>query len=160
MFFPLGIRLSTWVAIAAFLLVALIRRDSRPVLAGWVWMFGFEAAYQACALPLHSEGRALYVNGYILIVVGAFTVAWFSFHGVLPDWRWMLLVAALWVVWLAIGFPSNNHTLVHFNVAGEILNEGAKSAWALAYLWPLIRLGRLNERRVEALGASRVDAAS
>ena len=45
------------------------------------------------------------------------------------------------VVWVATGFHVNGYDhLADFNPLGEALNEGAKTAWGLAYLLPLIRL--------------------
>lgn len=58
--------------------------------------------------------------------------------GLVPDDRWLLVTALLWAVWIAIGLPVNQHTMAGFNPAAEALNEGTKTAWGLAYLWPLL----------------------
>lgn len=52
--FPLGIRLSTWVTLAAFGLWAAWCSEREPLLAAVAWLAGFEAAYQAAAMLLHT----------------------------------------------------------------------------------------------------------
>jgi hypothetical protein len=136
--FPFGVRLSTWIALAAFLALAVARRDGRPLAAGAAWFFGFEAAYQASALATGHGLPALGAVAPFMIGLGAVVVGFASARGVHPAWRLMLVVAAIWTIWLAIGFPANGPTLVGFDPLAEALNEAAKSVWALAYLLPLL----------------------
>lgn len=135
--FPLGVRLSTWLAATAFLALAGWRRDRAPLLAGWAWLTGFEAIFQATALtlghplPVGRDGPIFYVT------LGLITVPWLAWHGVLPSPRLMAAVAILWAVWVAAGFPVNPHQAAAVDPAAEILNEVTKTLWAAAYLWPL-----------------------
>jgi hypothetical protein len=153
--FPVGVRLSTWLALAAFPLLALLRRDGRALGAAAAWFFGFEGAYQATALVTGNGLPALGVAAPILVVVGAVAVAIASRARILPAWRVMTVVAAVWIAWVAIGFPANAATLAGFNPMAEVLNEAAKTLWALAYLWPLVRVGAA---RASAAGVARAAA--
>ena len=137
--FILDARLSTWLAGLAFVAVALLRRDTRLIAAGWTWLAGYEAAFQVTAVAVGSPARIQGWIAYLAIAFGAFTVGWFSFHGIRPSRPGVLTVAAIWAIWLAIGFPANLHTMVGFDPAAEVFNEGTKTALALAYLWPLAR---------------------
>lgn len=144
--FPLGMRLTTWICVAAFVAVAVRRRDSRPLLAGWVWLLGFEAAFDvsraATGHNLQWQTRSLPV------IVGALTVAWMFRYGIRPDRRWLLFTVAVWVVWLASGFNANQHTMADWSWTAEILNVTAKTALAAAYFVPLVvrRSDRLPEK--------------
>jgi hypothetical protein len=150
--FPVGVRLSTWLALAAFPLVAARRHDGRALGAAAAWFFGFEGAYQATALVTGNGLPALGSAAPILVVLGAVTVAIASRARILPSWRVMAVVAAVWIAWVAMGFPANAATLVRFNPLAEVLNEAAKTLWAIAYLWPLVRAGVV---RAAASGVAR-----
>jgi hypothetical protein len=150
--FPVGVRLSTWIALAAFLVFAGQRRDGRPLAAGVAWFFGFEGAYQATALATGNGLPALGSAAPILVVFGAIVVVIASRSGILPAWRVMALVAVVWIAWVAIGFPANAASLVGFNSVAEALNEAAKTLWAVAYLWPLVRGGAVRASASEAAG--------
>lgn len=144
--FPVGVRLSTWVALACFVALAALRRDGRPLLAGVTWFCGFEGAYQLFALL---TGEGLPAIGFAVpfsIGLGAVVVVVASLRRVRPSWRLMLAVAAVWAVWLAVGFPANGPTLVGLDPLAEALNEAAKSLWALAYLVPLLAGSRFRAR--------------
>jgi hypothetical protein len=136
--FPIGgIRLSTLACAAAFLVLAVIRRDQRALLAGWAWLSGFEAAFQSLSLilgplPFGIDGPIFYV------VLGLATVPWITVHGVKPSLRLMVVTAAIFAVWVATGFHVNDHGMTGFDPLAEGLNEAAKTAWAIAYLWPLL----------------------
>jgi hypothetical protein len=73
-----------------------------------------------------------------LIALGVFTVPPLWRLGIRPSPRLAILVALLWVAWLAAGFPVNQHNSSNFHVLAEVMNETAKTAWALAYLWPIV----------------------
>jgi len=134
--FPLGARLSTWVALAAFVAVALQLRDRRAWLAAAAWLFGFEQAWELTgylrAIPQHGL-----VPVFSHLIVGTVIVLICARFGARP---WMPLLAAtavVWAIWLATGFHSNYHNMTNFEVVPEVLNETAKTLWALAYLVPL-----------------------
>ena len=135
--FPFGVRLSTLLTGLAFVSFAAVYRDKRVVLAGWAWLTGFEAAFQATALiighplPFGIDGPIFYV------VLGAITVPFSLRFWTRPSLRLMLGVAAIWVIWLATGFHVNLHHMHGFSPFAEALNESAKTLWAVAYLWPL-----------------------
>jgi hypothetical protein len=134
--FLLGVRTSTWLTAAAFVTVAIIRRDRKALLAGWVWLSGFEAAFQVTAMTL-GHPLPLGVDGPIFyLALGLITVPWFTRQGISPN-LWVIgCLALLWAIWIAVGFPVNQHSTARLNVEAEMLNEGAKSLWALAYLLP------------------------
>ena len=137
--FPVGVRLSTWVGLAAFLVVWLVRRDRLTLLAAAAWFVGFEAAYQAFAL---TTGEGLAAKGLaapLMIVLGVIVVAVARRHDVHPSGLLMVVVAAVWTAWVAIGFPANGPSLVGLNRVAEALNEAAKTLWAAAYLLPFLR---------------------
>jgi hypothetical protein len=131
-------RISTWAMLAAFALLAVVRRDRTPLLAAWIWLSGFEATFQAVSLAAGRPLPAFRFAPAVLIAVGTVTVAWSLRHGIVPSSRLMGLAVLLWIAWIATGFDVNDgHHVLH--PFAEALNEGAKSAWALAYLWPLRR---------------------
>jgi hypothetical protein len=133
--FPFGVRLSTWLAVGAFLALAAYRRDWRPLLAAIAWIWAFEVAFQITSIAAgHHGASAVGRLGYILIGVPVVVcaTAW-----VRPD-GWLLAAAALcFVVWISTGFDVNGHAMVSFDPIGEGLNEASKTLLALAYLLPL-----------------------
>jgi len=134
--FPLGVRLSTWIGLATFITFAAFYRDRRFLIAGLVWMTGFEAVYDISSFIANPSHWSLNVFFFICSV---FTVFWFRNAVLTADLRLMALVAVVWVVWVATGFHLNGHRMVGFEPSAEALNEGAKTLWALAYLVPLCR---------------------
>lgn len=150
--FPAGVRLSTWLPIAAFVAVAVIRRDGRAIGAAFAWLAGFEAAYQASTLATGSGLPAAGWTAPALIVFGV-AVTWEAWRrGVRPDLRVMAMTAAVWAAWLATGFHANEPTFVDFNVTAEVLNEAAKTLWAVAYLIPLLGAIPVLRRRLPGKG--------
>src|SRR3954451_8727524 len=138
--FPLGVRLSTWIGLATFITLAGIFRDRRFLIAALVWMTGFEVLYDITSLAAAPSHWRLNV---FFLVCSLFTVFWFRDATPKPDMRLMVLVAVIWVVWVATGFHVNSHGMGGFEPSTEALNEGAKTLWALAYIIPLCRiLGR------------------
>jgi hypothetical protein len=144
--FPLGVRLSTWLGVLAFVALAGRRRSMLPLVAAWVWLIGFEAAFDSAGLALYG-----YATDRVLpVVLGVFTLAWSARVRVLRVSRpWAVATVLLWTLWLAIDFRwnSNGWTLgglprydpaSDFRWQAEVLNETAKTAWALAYLLPLL----------------------
>jgi hypothetical protein len=126
------------VALVAFAVFAAYRRNWKPLFAAFAWMTGWEAAWQATNIAL-GHGHPLWLWGtYTLFVVGPASTL-LACRLMTPSLFWATVLALLWIVWLATGFHSNNHTLVGFNPLAEALNEAAKTAWALVYLWPLAR---------------------
>ena len=132
-------RLSTALLFFAFLFVGFLRRDFKSaILAGMTWLLGWEIAWQFTN-TLHTN-RTLGWNVF-LFLVSAGIVLLFQRFAVRPSMPWIGLSLAIGAVWVATGFHVNGFDhLAHFNALGEALNEGAKTAWGLAYLIPLIRL--------------------
>jgi hypothetical protein len=135
--FPLGMRLTTWGCVAVFVAVAMKRRDSKVLVAGCVWLLGFEAAFDISRFAVGKAGP--FATWALPLIVGLFTLGWATWHRMLPSLPCALATAAVWLVWLAVGFPANQHTTVNFNWTAEVLNVSAKTLWALAYLLPLLR---------------------
>jgi hypothetical protein len=132
--FPLDVRLSTWLMFVAFVALAVRRRNSRPLIACWIWLITFEAVYDITQIAM---GRYR-PDEYLPIVLGVFTFAWFSRQGFLPDARFAFAAALVWMIWVVTGFHVNVYTMVDVNPSAEVLNEVAKSIWGLAYLMPLL----------------------
>lgn len=144
--FPFGVRLSTWLAIAAFISLALAQRSRMPILAGVAWITGFEAAFQAISLtlgklPLGPDGPIFY------ILLAAVAVPLTYRAGVRADLRILAVAVALMAAWVAGGFHVNGHTMTGFDPAAEAVNEAAKTLWALAYIAPLWAVSRHCRRR-------------
>lgn len=133
-----GIRLSTWLCIAAFFVLDVVRRDHRPLLAAVAWLLGFEAAFEASALAYGKEGPTGPIHALLYIIVGPLVAAWIGRRGIRPAPTMMLLVGIGWAAWLAIGFDYNLHTTVGLDPVAEAFNEAIKTLWAFAYLWPLV----------------------
>lgn len=134
-----GVRISTLATLVVFALVGLARGgDTKGLWAGAAWLTGFEVAYQITGVI---TGTLLYPRAAIIFtLIGLVVVPLATPRTVRPDWRFFALVAAFWAVWLAFGFHANGHEhLDIFSLRDEVLNEGAKTAWALAYLVPLWR---------------------
>jgi hypothetical protein len=151
--FPLGVRLSTWAALGAFLVLGV--RDRRYWLAAAAWIGGFEVLYQAS-----TTGRGLIDNGFHptvwwapVVVFGVFVlgigfVIWAGRHGARPSFPLLAAALFVWAVWIATGFHVNGHTMAGLDPTAEALNEGAKTLWALAYLVPLLRSRRAGQGSV------------
>ena len=145
--FPLGVRLSTWLTAFAFVSFAAYYRDRRFLLAGWAWLTGFEAAFQATALTL-GHPLPFGVDGPIFyVVLGVITVSFSLRFWNRPSWRLMVVVAIIWAAWVATGFHVNQHHTAGLNPLAEVFNESTKTLWAVAYLWPLWLLSRHRKRR-------------
>lgn len=130
-----GIRVSTMVMAAALVIAGTMsrRKPWRGVVAGLVWILGFESAWH---LTAHLTGSLPGAGAWFLLpllVVGGWLL------GVRPDWRVAALTVALWALWVAIGFPYNTVGQPSFSGPVEALNEATKTAWGLAYLIPLLR---------------------
>lgn len=149
--FPLGVRLSTLLTAAAFVAVAAVRRDRLPLLAGFAWLAGFEAAFQVASLLVDRLPLGL-PSPIFFITLGAATLVLAHRRRVRVQYGFLAAGLLLMVVWVATGFHLNGHQhgmfSLHTRIAGfdptaEFLNEASKTAWALAYLWPLLRRGRV-----------------
>ncbi|MDX6481859.1 MAG: hypothetical protein QOG85_2369 [Gaiellaceae bacterium] len=132
-------RLSTALLFFGFLFVGFLRRDFKSaILAGMTWLLGWEIAWQFTN-ELHSA-RTLGWNAFLFLASAAIVLLLqrFAVHPYPPLIGLSLLIGG---VWLATGFHVNGFDhLAHFDPLGEALNEGAKTAWGLAYLIPLARL--------------------
>ena len=153
--FPLGHRLSTWVAVAVFLARGV--RDRRYWLAAAAWLVGFEVAFQATETAEGIARSGFHPSAWWVpvVVFGAYAcgiafVWWVARRGIRPSIPILGAVAVLWVVWIATGFHVNtSHTMGGFDPAAEAINEGAKTLWALAYLVPLLRAPKRSGAGVE-----------
>lgn len=141
--FPLGVRLSTWAALGVFLVLGV--RDRRYWLAAAAWIGGFEVLYQATNTTKQLIDKGFHpstwwappvVFGVFLLGIGS--VVYAGRHGARPAFPLLAAALAVWVIWIAIGFHVNGHTMTGLDPAAEALNEGAKTLWALAYLLPLM----------------------
>ena len=158
--FPLGVRLSTLIAAGGFVAVAAVRRERLPLLAGFAWLAGFEAAFQVVSLLLNRLPLGL-PSPIFFITLGSATLLLAHRKGVRVDYGFLAVGVLFLIVWLATGFHLNGHQhgmfSLHTRIAGfdptaEFLNEASKTAWALAYLWPL--LGRGGVASVFSRGAA------
>jgi hypothetical protein len=132
-------RLSTVVALSAFVALAVVRRSWLPVVACLVWLFGFEAALNVTMVALGRPATLdeFHFVGYLVVSVSG--GVWLGHRRAGPEWRLLPGVAAVWIAWVATGFHVNGHSMVGFNALAEAWNEGAKTLWALAYALPLVR---------------------
>ena len=145
-FFPLGIRLSTILMALAFVCLAVVRRDTLPLLAAWLWVTTFEAAFQIASLIMHRLPLGYFTPVFFIVLAG---VTLYLTRGKLrPDRRFIVASLGVLVVWMATGFHLNGHQhglfslhtrIPNFDVTAEILNVSAKTLWALAYFLPLLR---------------------
>jgi hypothetical protein len=140
--FPLGgVRLSTAVTFAVFVTLAIARADRRPLLAAFAWLLGFEAAFQATALVVGHPFPLGRSESVFFLVLGTIVVVWTRRRGTRVYWPPLVAAGVLWVIWVATGFHTNFHTThpAAFDPFAEVLNEVAKTLWAIAYLVPLLR---------------------
>lgn len=139
--FPAGaVRLSTAVGLGAFGVLALARRDWRPLLAAAVWMIGYEAAFGVGVSFGHDRFRLGLVHSFIWLAIGAVATPALARIGIRTSWRWLLAGLAVWAVWVATGFHVNFHNGTNFDPTAEVLNEVSKTLWALAYFLPLLHV--------------------
>lgn len=145
-----GIRTSTVLIAAAFLLASLLpglRR--RALLGGLAWLFGFELAWQWTTFALRGSPPSHWVwPTYSLLLLSPLAIWLAHRYGVRVSRPLALLTMALWLVWLGQGF--------HVDVGGvsEVLNQAAKTAWGLAYLVPLLAQASARSRPRRALAVS------
>ena len=141
--FPLGVRLSTWMIVLVFLLLAAWRSDRAPLLAAIAWLASFEAAYQISAMILRTPSPIPVVGPVSLsLLIGAPLVALaMTALGARPNLYVLALALLVFVAWLATGFHVNTGTEI-VSVTGEALNDASKALWALAYIVPLLVLDR------------------
>ena len=134
-----NMRLSTALLFFAFLFVGFLRRDFKSaILAGMTWLLGWEVAWQFTN-TLHTNHTIGW--NVVLFLVSAAIVLVLQYFTVRPSLPLIGLSLVIGAVWVATGFHVNGYDhLRHFNSLGEALNEGAKTAWGLAYLIPLMRL--------------------
>ena len=147
--FPLGIRLSTILAVLAFVGLAAVRRDKLPLIAGLLWVTTFEAVFQIASLIMGRLPIGLYPP-VIFLTVAAVTVLLVGGR-VKPDWRFLAAALLVIAIWMATGFHLNGHqdglVSLHTRIpdvdpTAELLNEAAKTLWAFAYLLPLLQRTR------------------
>ena len=141
MWSPVGIRTSTLLLAMILFDVGLMFRRSvlQAVFAPAAWLLGFESLWAVTThLVANKGGGSL---GPIWWIGAPAAVAAHA-AGVRVEWRWLALTAILWAVWIATGWHYNLITNPHVDWLAEALNESTKTAWGLAYLWPMLRGGR------------------
>jgi len=154
--FPLGVRLSTWLALGLFLALAAQRRDRAPLLAAAAWLFGFELVFQLTSLAAGRPLPGYHWGPFALIAVGVVSLLAAARAGIRPSPLWLLAAGCCFAAWVATGFNVNEHTTAHLDVTGEVLNEAAKTLWAVAYFVPLVWVTRSRVTRpAETLQALR-----
>ncbi len=82
-----------------------------------------------------------------------------------PDRRYLAASAVVLAIWMATGFHLNGHQhglfslhprVSDFDPTAEVLNESAKTLWALGYFLPLLRRKKPDKRvAIVAADASR-----
>jgi hypothetical protein len=136
--FPTGnTRLSTIVAFAAFIALAIMRRSSLPIVGCLAWLFGFEAAFNATVLALGRPAALDTIHFVPYLLIGIVLPFWLARRGVRPVWSLLAAAVVVWAIWMATGFHANGHAMTDFDPLAEALNEGAKTLWAAAYFLPL-----------------------
>jgi hypothetical protein len=105
--FPLGIRLSTILMALAFVGLAVARRDKQPLLAGWLWVTTFEAAFQIASLIMNKLPLGLFTPIFFL-VLAAVTLC-LTRTKVMPDWRYLAAGLVVLGIWMATGLHLNGH---------------------------------------------------
>lgn len=157
--FPLGIRLSTWLALLVFVSLAAWRSERAPLVAAVAWLAGFETAYQIAAFLLTPPPHLTIIGPVSLsLVVGMpMAAAAMTALGGRPNLPVLALAILIFAVWVAAGFHVNT-SAVGLDPAAEAFNEGAKTLWALAYLIPLVVVDRsgllVSADNVEANGCA------
>lgn len=138
----MSVRLTTWLTVLVFVLIAAWRSERQPVIACLTWLAGFEAAYQAAAMVLRTPSpiRLIGPVSISLLVGMPLIAAAMTLLGARPEPRLLTLGLLVFCVWLATGFHVNTTSVV--SPLGEVLNDGSKTLWALAYLVPLWRQTR------------------
>jgi hypothetical protein len=147
-----GIRTST-VLMGVLLVVfgAIRRQPLQGQLAALAWVFGFEIAFEITAYAT-SGGHLPGAPGWLVFGAVANLMAWEA--KVKIEWRWFIVTAVLWVIWLATGFHYNMRGVGTFDWGAELINELTKTAWGLAYLWPFFRMARPASAQVAAAAAT------
>ncbi|MDX6480022.1 MAG: hypothetical protein QOG85_532 [Gaiellaceae bacterium] len=136
--FPTGnTRLSTIVAFAAFVALALMRRSWLPLAGCVAWLFGFEAAFNATVLALGRPAALDALHFVPYLALGAGLPFLLARRAARPNWYVLAAAGGLWAIWVASGFHVNEHQMVGFDPLAEALNEGAKTLWAAAYFLPI-----------------------
>lgn len=138
MLFLFGVRISTWLTVLVFALIAAWRSERAPLLAAIAWLASFECAYQIAAMILKTPSPIPLVGPVsISLLVGAPAVALLmTAMGARPNLLLLGLALLVFAVWIATGFHVNTDEVV-VSPTGEALNDASKTLWALAYLLPL-----------------------
>jgi len=131
-------RTTTAALVVAFLFKAVVRRDYRWLLALLAWMAGFEAVY---LMTVEAFGRSPMPQYFELVGLsaGGWLVA-FHVAGLRPRYEWLLGGIVLWVAWILMGFPTNEHYTAHVNWLAEAVNVVTKTSLGFAfYFAPSVR---------------------
>lgn len=157
--FIAGVRVSTMVTWTAFVFVGVAQHNlKRALLAAAMWLCGWEVAWQFARWLKVAHHHASWSLAIFAALAGF--VVLLQRRAIRPSLPLIGVALLFSVIWIVTGFHINQHTVTHFDPLAEGLNEAAKTAWAIAYLWPLWLCGRSDERRVEARRAASADAAA
>jgi len=105
------------------------------------WVVGFEMAFTITKASLGNGAVNLSWCAWLGWPIAA------HLAGLRPDRRVVAATALLWLLWVVDGFHYNEERTTALVPLWEALNEGAKTAWGLAYLVPLVGAVRLLPRR-------------
>ena len=155
---PLHPRWST-VLMAALLLAVIGWRSRSPrlaVVATLAWLFGFEIIWQL-GHGISGHVRFWDLNWFYWLAISGGWLAFAHHLGVRPELRLVAVAAALWAIWLMLGFNSN-WPGQPISWTNEALNEASKTALGLAFLVGVLRDSRLGigERADRPSGLDRV----
>lgn len=138
--FPSGnVRLTTLLAFAAFVALAIQRRSWLPLVACAAWLAGFEVALNLTVLGLGRPAVLAPLNFAIYLAIATGGLFLLVRRGCAPRWPLLAAAAAVWIVWISTGFHVNGHSMRDFSASAEVWNELSKMLWAAAYFLPFAR---------------------
>ena len=141
----------------AFVWLAVARRSTLPLRAGWLWVTTFEAAFQIASLIMNRLPLGLFTPIFFLLLAGV--TLFFTRGRPRPDWRYIAASLVVLVIWMATGLHLNGHQhglfslhtqIPNFDVTAEIFNVASKTLWGLGYFLPLLRRPSPSDQSVAA----------
>ena len=128
-------------AVVAFVLVVLRRRDVRPAIAVvMAWASTFELFWNTFKSVLIDHNAGQWQD---FLYLAAFAAAWIlvlGYAGIGPSVPWLAVTVVLAALWVLDGFHFNfNGQPGPFDVTSELLNVGTKTALGIAFLAGALR---------------------
>src|SRR5262249_25874916 len=111
------------------------------------------AAFQIASLIMYKLPLGLFAPIFFIVLAAVTLIL--TKGKPRPDWRYLVASGVVLVIWMALGLHLNGHQhglfslhtrISDFDVTAEILNEAAKTLWALGYFLPLLRRTGTSER--------------